>query len=694
MNKTGYIHKRINAVLILAVIFTFCFCMIGTERADAATKKTHLQETKIVLLEGQKLTEKLISSSGKTISASKVKWSSSAKSVAKVNSKGVVTAVKDGTATITATYNSKKYTAKVYVYDEMQADYAEIYGAAQAEHKEQTLTDVSSIDMTKYQPADASDKDLITDAEVKTLLDRPKKTVYKISSEAALEDIGLLFRALKSSYGAYYYFGEENFKKAEANLVKWVSARDSMDKEVFRGKICEELDFMRDSYAYAGNENTTSREFKHEYFSCTNQQFAKDQKGFYKTAKNKKWYFQSFSDSRVTMEPVLTEDGTLTYAPVLLCPDAEKKSCKIVLKDSKGNKRTETISWNRNKGYASGGMTHPCFVYAEEEGVAYVAVRNFWGDYSEELKKFVSSGKDASRAETLILDIRSNGGGSSAYAYEFLKNLTGNIPQYPSVQMKRESKLHKQESSTGFSRGAFVENDTTIIVLTDHWVESSGENFVMLSRACDNVMVIGSNTAGSLLSGNITHMVLPNSIIKVGCPGMMQFAYEEKNMDGMGLMPDIWCSPKDALDYTFKLLEAGGQVSEEAVDKLKESIKKQEDSFAGKVVSEGCTVDMTDFYSGDSKYIYIKDGGKVVLKLKPEVDTSKKLGGVILQISQNAEIKPSDRVFRLDAAYGYERKLDMVKAGTTYYVRVCPYYIVDGRNRDGLMTETKSFTAS
>ena len=48
---------------------------------------------------------------------SKVKWSSSSKSVAKVSSKGVVTALKKGKATITAKVGKKKYSCKVTVKD-------------------------------------------------------------------------------------------------------------------------------------------------------------------------------------------------------------------------------------------------------------------------------------------------------------------------------------------------------------------------------------------------------------------------------------------------------------------------------------------------------------------------------------------------------------------------------------------------
>lgn len=51
-----------------------------------------------------------------------IKWSSSNKNVAQVSSKGVVKARKKGTATITATYNKKKYTCKVTVKEMANPD--------------------------------------------------------------------------------------------------------------------------------------------------------------------------------------------------------------------------------------------------------------------------------------------------------------------------------------------------------------------------------------------------------------------------------------------------------------------------------------------------------------------------------------------------------------------------------------------
>lgn len=55
----------------------------------------------------------------------------------------------------------------------------------------------------------------ITQAEIDSLknLNNPGKAV--LTRAEALEDVDLFFRALHYSYGAYYYFGEETFQKAE-----------------------------------------------------------------------------------------------------------------------------------------------------------------------------------------------------------------------------------------------------------------------------------------------------------------------------------------------------------------------------------------------------------------------------------------------------------------------------------------------
>ena len=83
--------------------------------AEAASKKTHLNTTKKSIYIGKKYTLKLVDKNGKRISASKVKWSRSNKTVASVSKSGTVTGKKAGKIKITATYKGKKYTAVITV---------------------------------------------------------------------------------------------------------------------------------------------------------------------------------------------------------------------------------------------------------------------------------------------------------------------------------------------------------------------------------------------------------------------------------------------------------------------------------------------------------------------------------------------------------------------------------------------------
>lgn len=100
-------------IISLILIMLLCVMVINPTIAYSATIK--LNKTKLTLDEGKSYTLKL---TGTTKTA---KWSTSNKEVATVSSKGVVKAVKVGTATITATVSSKKYTCKVTVKEVFNA---------------------------------------------------------------------------------------------------------------------------------------------------------------------------------------------------------------------------------------------------------------------------------------------------------------------------------------------------------------------------------------------------------------------------------------------------------------------------------------------------------------------------------------------------------------------------------------------
>ena len=107
--------RKLLSILLILSLFIGMVGIVNAEPSYAASKKIHVKKKAVTLQVGQKYQQKLIAKNGKTIKAKKVKWKSKKPSVAKINKKGKITAVRPGTAKMTAKYKGKtyKFTVKV-----------------------------------------------------------------------------------------------------------------------------------------------------------------------------------------------------------------------------------------------------------------------------------------------------------------------------------------------------------------------------------------------------------------------------------------------------------------------------------------------------------------------------------------------------------------------------------------------------
>lgn len=110
-----YSSKKILSLLVILSLFIGIVGAFNVDTTFAATKKIHLKKKTISVVAGKTFQQKLIDKKGKTIKASKVTWKSKKISVATINKKGKITAVKTGTAKMTAKYKGKTYTFTVKV---------------------------------------------------------------------------------------------------------------------------------------------------------------------------------------------------------------------------------------------------------------------------------------------------------------------------------------------------------------------------------------------------------------------------------------------------------------------------------------------------------------------------------------------------------------------------------------------------
>ena len=173
-------------------------------------------------------------------------------------------------------------------------------------------------------------------------------------------------------------------------------------------------------------------------------------------------------------------------------------------------------------------------------------------------------------AKLIIFDIRANGGGADEFGRSWVENFCGQQPETTAAWSTRVSALRNaagvrdgfapEEGTSGFYyhvanlEGWQLPNDIPIIVLVDDMCGSSGESMLNFLRELDNVLVVGSNSSGYQICGNVMSFRLPRSGIYFSFGASFGLSFTTENVDFKGYEPDVWCDPAHALDAALNLI--------------------------------------------------------------------------------------------------------------------------------------------
>lgn len=444
---------------------------------------------------------------------------------------------------------------------------------------EEICTPIEEGNFTDFLVDDPSTANLLSDEEVSLLTDFNSSSLKNLTKEEAISDISILFRALHSGYGAYYYFGEEKFSAAELQLYQWVEEQSHNIKGAdFTRQLIQALSFVEDAHFMIHGDNITNFDqtnIRWEYFYCDGFEFEKDENGFYQIDDaGMKWYISAISDDRVTIERSLMADGRIVYAPVLFCTRPTMENSTVTLTSAAGDSREYRLAWKESDHIERGEV----YRFLQKQGVTYVAVQDFHGEHKEQLDQYAADAALTRSSKVIIYDLRNNCGGGDEWARDWVANYL-NAPR-DKLQMKtlfsnRSSKLfdalgYSVPTEHGFYEynpinGIWHENDVPIIVLMDDGCGSAGEDALKLLETMDNVIVIGSNSAGYQICGNQFGIRLPNSeiVFEFGCS--LNFKEKIENVDFRGYEPDIWCNPVDVLDAVMNMLAYYGLAEMEEI---------------------------------------------------------------------------------------------------------------------------------
>lgn len=414
-----------------------------------------------------------------------------------------------------------------------------------------------------------NDEDVLDILKVKDI----KRT---LSHEEAISDIETYFKILKSSYGAYTYFGgDTRFEIARKEVIEALDNKSIIDYNYFRDSLLNALSFVRDDhFAIANKRPGITDQTKYVYFYAPSVEFDLDEKGYFQQYENVKWYYKAEDSNYIHVEPTLRSDGTIVYGLIYFGPKSESDLEDHIILSSQNQERKLIVKWTQSRDM----IQDPVIVRSDKvyyfNDIPYVPFRrNHFG--REAISNYKIAGSKVANEKYIIIDARGNNGSGDPHQFGWMGSFIGDptyMYDFKQINSYKNSKFSLEafknagnSNASNYSKlglwnvwtvpGKWIDNYQQIYVLLDNNIGSSGEVMINMLRGVDNVTFIGSNTTGCTICGMYFEAYLPNSGLPIRMGMMLALPENGGNVDGMGLKPDIWCDPSISLEAVIKLIE-------------------------------------------------------------------------------------------------------------------------------------------
>lgn len=407
-----------------------------------------------------------------------------------------------------------------------------------------------------------------------------------ISNKAAVEDVEYLFRLFKYGYAAYWYFGgDEVFAKAKDEILTELNGKQNIKTKELGEVIKSKLTFIKDGHFNIGQGNGVDTCYFYK-----DEEFQKDDKGFYKVKDGVSYRLKSIDgdkDMDKFMKLTVNEEGKLVYLAYIrrsskIEPDFKTRTYSIVedkipidivfeskngdIKESKTFKTEKQINYDRKENLS---------VEISDD----IAVLTFYECNDKiDMKKINEAVEKLKGYKINVIDLRGNPGGSDALGSTFCEKYIGvgeiiktNWANLNSkVVMKRDEvflgKTKQDENITfnTYNRHIFdqelplVKNNRITFVLMDRNVASAGEGFVRRVSSMENMVFVGTNTVGAMLSSNSFPYKLPHTSLKVNIGSGINLYADIDKFELNGFEPNIYCDSGESLDVVKRLVKFYG----------------------------------------------------------------------------------------------------------------------------------------
>jgi len=414
-----------------------------------------------------------------------------------------------------------------------------------------------------------------------------------ISTEKAAEDVERLFYLLENGYSGYGYFlNVGSFDEAKADILQGLRRQPIWNSEELSSLIKGHLNFLRDRHLEIGGKKYSSHL---DFWYDTGFELRENGGEYFFTSEATEYTVVSINGGSPDgyVFPSLNADGCIMFRMGVLSYSSPKP---LELRARNG---PETRQW---KVKLSRSQLRYSGIYEEKTvgGVPVVRIRSFGDHPKEYIDAFLASASRFKGAPCLIVDIRGNGGGNEAWPKQWITRFTGRQPDRMQVftelisetamigrsnsyaralhnvpELSQQGYPAKVEEFRGYAESLDkrefepywwpyvvpepqeIPSPTTLIVLVDAYVYSSGEGFISYLHQVENVVLVGENSGGALTYGQMSHHRLPNSQMLVALPTSLNVFVDLEYREEKGFFPDLWVPAEDALNYAVAAVREG-----------------------------------------------------------------------------------------------------------------------------------------
>ncbi|MCL2424996.1 MAG: S41 family peptidase [Oscillospiraceae bacterium] len=401
--------------------------------------------------------------------------------------------------------------------------------------------------------------------------------MQSVTRKEAVEDVKVLFEVLRYVYGGYLYFGgDEVFKLAKEQIVEDIQLIDDNISGMELSRILQRhLSPIINDHHFTisgllfGSYYTflVSRDV---FFDKTNRGFRNRENGLYVNE-------VPGHDIADILRLQLDESGQHFYAPILMREGVSTAAQTLTIiyeNNTREYIELRAAPLGRNVSHIPSSLT-------ETSGFPVVSLTWMMGmssvAHGGHARAFLDFAEKLSDESVVILDLRSNSGGTAILPLKWMYLITGEVVNGNYINLGNWSVEHEYpwtphgdtpetnpfyfsdedlevlapviieptiingNNVYNLSDRHIVEREQVLVVLVDRHTSSAGEYFVDLVFNVENTIVIGQNTFGVLtVDAAYPHLRMPNSGMPVRLGRSIMFWSEEHFVEGVGFRPDVW----------------------------------------------------------------------------------------------------------------------------------------------------------